>query len=59
MAQKFNIPFRHLPLKPKDPDSKAAQEAQIEAILEEMDIDLIVLARYMQVRLATKQLASQ
>ncbi len=49
VAAKFNIPFRHLPLAPRDPAAKAAQEAHVEAILEEMGIDLIVLARYMQV----------
>lgn len=47
-AKRFGVPFRHLPIKPKDAASKAAQEAQIEAILQEEGIDLIVLARYMQ-----------
>jgi formyltetrahydrofolate hydrolase len=51
VAKRFGVPFRHLPIAPKDAASKAAQEAQIEALLEELDIDLIVLARYMQVRL--------
>ena len=50
VARRFGVPFRHLPITPKDPASKAAQEAQIDAILQEEGIDLIVLARYMQVR---------
>ena len=50
-AKRFGIPFRHLPIAARDPASKAAQEAQIEAILQEEGIDVIVLARYMQVGL--------
>ena len=49
VAQRFGVPFRHLPIAPKDAGSKAAQEGEIEALLAELDIDLIVLARYMQV----------
>lgn len=47
---RFNVPFRYLPITPRDAASKKAQEAQIEELLEELGIDLIVLARYMQVR---------
>ena len=50
-TKRFGIPFRHLPIAARDPASKAAQEAQIEAILQEEGIDVIVLARYMQVGL--------
>ncbi|PSC76946.1 Formyltetrahydrofolate deformylase [Micractinium conductrix] len=49
VAKRFNIPYRHLPITPKDAASKAAQEAAIEGILEEEGINLIVLARYMQI----------
>ncbi|KAL4444146.1 hypothetical protein ABPG75_011883 [Micractinium tetrahymenae] len=49
VASRFGVPFRHLPIAPRDAASKAAQEAQIEAILQEEGIDLIVLARYMQI----------
>lgn len=49
VANRFGIPFHHLPITPKDAASKAAQEAAIEALLEQNDIDLIVLARYMQI----------
>ena len=40
------IPFHHLPV---SKDSKAAQEAQIKAVVDETGADLIVLARYMQI----------
>ena len=37
---------RHLPLPRADAESKLQQEAAIEQLLEELDIDLLVLARY-------------
>jgi formyltetrahydrofolate deformylase len=40
------LPFDHLPV---TPDTKGAQEAQIQAIAEARGAELIVLARYMQV----------
>src|SRR5205807_10519132 len=40
------IPFHHLPVMK---ESKAAQEAQVEKLLREQEIDLVVLARYMQI----------
>lgn len=40
------LPFFHLPI---TPDTKAEQEAQLEALVEEQEVDLIVLARYMQI----------
>jgi formyltetrahydrofolate deformylase len=40
------IPFHHLPV---TPDTKAAQEAQVLALIEQSATDLVVLARYMQV----------
>lgn len=40
------IPFHHLPVTTQ---TKAAQEAQIKAIVREAGADLVVLARYMQV----------
>lgn len=49
VARKFDVEFRCLPMKSKDPESKAAQEAEIERVLEELNIDLIILARYMQI----------
>ncbi|CAL8462196.1 g1727 [Coccomyxa elongata] len=50
IASSFGIPFRHLPVaKGSGQDGKRAQEAQIEALVEELGIDFIVLARYMQI----------
>ena len=40
------VPFHHLPL---TRDTKAEQEAQVRAIAEQTDAELVVLARYMQV----------
>ena len=41
-----NIPFFHLPV---TPENKLAQEARLLAMVEEQQVDLIILARYMQV----------
>jgi len=46
MAKQFAKPFYHLPI---TKDTKAQQEAQINALLDEYKIDLIVMARYMQI----------
>ena len=40
------IPFHYLPV---DKDNKAAQEAHLLKLVADLDIDLVVLARYMQV----------
>ncbi len=40
------VPFHHLPVTPA---TKAAQEAQIKALVEETGAELVVLARYMQI----------
>ena len=40
------IPFFHLPI---TPETKSEQEAQLMALAEEQQVDLIILARYMQV----------
>ena len=40
------IPFHYLPV---SPDNKLAQEAQVEQLLNTEKIDLVVLARYMQI----------
>jgi formyltetrahydrofolate deformylase len=50
LAAGNRIAFHHLPLAPGAPaDVKRAQERQIEAIVESCRIDLVVLARYMQI----------
>jgi formyltetrahydrofolate deformylase len=41
-----DIPFRHLPI---TKDTKAAQEAQIKALVDETGAELVILARYMQI----------
>jgi formyltetrahydrofolate deformylase len=46
VADRYGIPFRHLPV---GPDTRAAQEAEIKALIDELGIDLVVLARYMQI----------
>jgi formyltetrahydrofolate deformylase len=46
LAASFKIPFQHLPI---TPDTKSQQEARILELVREHNIDLIVLARYMQV----------
>ncbi|MDQ2104533.1 formyltetrahydrofolate deformylase [Azospirillum isscasi] len=46
LAAWHNIPFHHLPL---TSDTKAQQEARLLEIAEQEKVDLVVLARYMQV----------
>jgi formyltetrahydrofolate deformylase len=50
LAQSYDIPFHHLPLVGgSDAATKRAQEQQIEALIEAENVDLVVLARYMQI----------
>ena len=50
LAASYNIPFHHLPLATGAPDeAKLAQEARIIDLLDMHKIDLVVLARYMQI----------
>ncbi|CAM9182185.1 unnamed protein product [Chrysoparadoxa australica] len=49
VADAFGVPFRYMPIPTKAEGGKRAQEIQVEALLEEMKVDLIVLARYMQI----------
>lgn len=46
VAEEFGIAFHHLPLRP---ETKSAQEERALALLERERVDLIVLARYMQI----------
>ena len=46
IAQGFGIPFHHLPV---SPETRAAQESVALELLEVQKVDVIVLARYMQV----------
>jgi formyltetrahydrofolate deformylase len=45
-AEHEGIPFHHLPI---TPETKLDQEAKLVAMVEEQQVDLIILARYMQV----------
>ena len=45
-AERFSIPFFHLPI---TPDNKAEQEKRQLEILKEHNVDTVVLARYMQI----------
>lgn len=46
LAASYRIPFHHLPV---TPDTKTQQEKQILSLVESEQIDLVVLARYMQI----------
>jgi formyltetrahydrofolate deformylase len=48
MAEFYGVPFHHVPV-PSDPGSKDAAEKILRGLIEELDIELVVLARYMQV----------
>jgi formyltetrahydrofolate deformylase len=50
LAASFGIPFHHLPLPAgATPEVKRAQERQVEQLIAALAIDLVVLARYMQI----------
>jgi formyltetrahydrofolate deformylase len=50
LAASYGLPFHHLPLADgKDAAAKRAQEQQVEALLAREQVDLVVLARYMQI----------
>lgn len=46
ITETFGVPYLHLPV---DPNDKAAQQRQLLEALEEADVELVVLARYMQI----------
>jgi formyltetrahydrofolate deformylase len=46
VCQHFDVPFTHLPV---DTNDKSGAEAQQLALLDELQADLVVLARYMQI----------
>jgi formyltetrahydrofolate deformylase len=50
LSASYNIPFHHLPLAPgASAAAKRAQEDKVLDIVRDCDIDLVVLARYMQI----------
>ncbi|MEU6199945.1 formyltetrahydrofolate deformylase [Streptomyces sp. NPDC047061] len=46
LARTYGIPFHHIPV---TPDTKAEAEARLLSLVAELDVDLVVLARYMQI----------
>jgi formyltetrahydrofolate deformylase len=46
LAASYNVPFHHLPV---TRENKAQQEARMMEIVREQEVDLVVLARYMQI----------
>jgi formyltetrahydrofolate deformylase len=50
LADGYGIPFHHLPLPTgADAATKRAQELEVEALIQREAVDLVVLARYMQI----------
>lgn len=51
IAERYGLDYHHLPITkdPTGPTSKPAQEAQLVELVERYEVDLVVLARYMQV----------
>ncbi len=49
LADSYGIAFHHLPIAKGDAEAKQAQEQAVQAIAERERIDLVVLARYMQI----------
>ena len=49
LAASHDIPFHHFPLLRASEEQKLAQERRIQQVVEEEQIDLVVLARYMQI----------
>ena len=50
LARSYGIAFHHLPLAAGAPaEAKRAQEQQVERLVTEHEVDLVVLARYMQI----------
>lgn len=46
LSQKYDVPFHHLPV---DADNRAEQEGRILELIRREHVDLVVLARYMQI----------
>ena len=50
LADSYGLPFHHLPLPAgSTPEAKRAQERQVQTLIEAERVDLVVLARYMQI----------
>jgi formyltetrahydrofolate deformylase len=48
-AERFGVPFHHVPVPGSDDDARATQERGVAELLRAADPDVIVLARYMRV----------
>ena len=46
LAGHFGLPYHHLPV---DPETRADQEEHLAGVLDSLEVDLLILARYMQV----------
>jgi formyltetrahydrofolate deformylase len=46
MARHYGVDFHHIPI---TPDTKAQAEAELTGLVDDLDVDLVVLARYMQI----------
>lgn len=46
LTESYGLPFHYIPV---TPDSKAEAEAQMLAMIDDLDVDIVVLARYMQI----------
>src|SRR5690606_29278662 len=46
VAEFYGIPFHHVPV---TPDTKPQAEARLLELVDELDVELVVLARYMQI----------
>lgn len=46
LVEWYGVPYHHMPI---NKENKSAQEGQILQLIEEQDVDLLVLARYMQI----------
>ena len=49
LAGFYEVPFAHVPVTPGDPAAKDAAEDTLLAMVQDLDVELVVLARYMQV----------
>jgi formyltetrahydrofolate deformylase len=46
LAENYGVPFHHIPV---TPDTKADAERQLLELVDDLEVDLVVLARYMQI----------
>ena len=49
LVDRFDVPFRHVPVSGDGPEARDAQERELGALLDETAPDVVVLARYMRV----------